>query len=88
MRNKKQKLRTENWMKNDISERLYNFALKIVMLVRRLPKELVAFEIGRQLVRAGTSIAANHEEAKGAFSRDDFIYKISIAFKEAKETCI
>jgi len=75
-------------MKNDISERLYNFALKIVMLVRRLPKELVAFEIGRQLVRAGTSIAANHEEAKGAFSRDDFIYKISIAFKEAKETCI
>jgi len=75
-------------MKNDISERLYNFALKIVMLVRRLPKELVAFGIGRQLVRAGTSIAANHEEAKGAFSRDDFIYKISIAFKEAKETCI
>lgn len=75
-------------MKNDISERLYNFALSIVLLVRKLPKELAAYEIGRQLVKSGTSIAANHEEAKGAFSRDDFIYKISVAFKEARETSI
>jgi len=57
-----------------------------VLLVRKLPKELASYEIGRQLVRSGTSIAANYEEAKGGFSRDDFIYKINTAFKEAKET--
>ena len=70
----------------DLKDRLYNFALKIVLLVRNLPKEIAAYEIGRQLVIARTSIAANYEEAKGAFSKDDFIYKISIAFKEARET--
>jgi four helix bundle protein len=70
----------------DLKDRLYDFALKIVLLVKNLPKEIAAYEIGRQLVKAGTSIAANYEEAKGAFSKEDFIYKISIAFKEARET--
>ena len=70
----------------DLNKRLYNFALRIVLLVRSLPRELAAYEIGRQLLKAGTSIAANHEEAKGGFSREDFIYKLNIAFKEAKET--
>lgn len=72
----------------NLGKRLYNFALAIVMLVRNLPKEVAAYEIGRQLVKAGTSIVANYEEAKGGFSRDDFIYKISVAFKEARETNI
>lgn len=58
------------------------------MLVRNLPKEVAAYEIGRQLVKAGTSIVANYEEAKGGFSREDFIYKINVAFKEARETNI
>ena len=40
----------------------------------------------RTLHRAGTSIAANYEEAKGAFSKEDFTYKIGISFKEARET--
>ncbi len=72
----------------NLSERLYNFALWIVSLVRSLPKEVAAYEIGRQLVRSGTSIIANHEEARGGFSKDDFIYKINLAFKEARETNI
>ena len=55
-------------------------------MVRRLPKEMAAYEVGRQLLRSGTSIAANYEEARGAFSREDFAYKISIAFKEARES--
>ena len=70
----------------DLNDRFYNFALKIVFLVRKLPREVATYEIGRQLVKAGTSIAANYEEARGAFSKEDFIYKISIAFKEARET--
>ena len=70
----------------DLDKRLYDFALKIVNLVRMLPKETAGWELGKQLLKAGTSIVANYEEAKGAFSRNDFIYKISISFKEARET--
>ncbi|HAJ57173.1 MAG TPA: four helix bundle protein [Candidatus Omnitrophica bacterium] len=70
----------------DIVERTYRFALQIVRLVRSLPKEIVGYELGRQLLRSGTSIAANIEEAQGAFSKDDFIYKMQISFKEARET--
>ena len=72
--------------KKDLSERLYNFGLKIVKLVRQLPREMAAQEIGRQLLRAGTSAAANYEEATVAFSKEDFTYKISISFKEMKES--
>lgn len=74
--------------KTDLSTRLYDFALRVILLVRKLPKETAAYEIGRQMVRSGTSIVANYEEAKGGFSRDDFIYKINTAFKEARETSI
>ena len=73
-------------MERDLEKRLYDFSLKIVKLVRMLPKEMVAQEIGKQLLRAGTSIAANYEEARGAFSREDFAYKISLSFKESRET--
>jgi len=69
-----------------LKERFYEFALRIVKFVRMLPREMATYEIGRQLLNAGTSIASNYEEATGAFSREDFTYKISIAFKEAKET--
>ncbi|MEW6409432.1 MAG: four helix bundle protein [Nitrospirota bacterium] len=69
-----------------LRQRFYEFALLIIKFVRNLPKEMVAYEIGKQLLRSGTSIATNYEEATGAFSKDDFIYKISVAFKEAKET--
>lgn len=54
--------------KVDILERTYKFALRIVKLVRRLPKETAGFELGRQLIKSGTSIAANVEEAQSAFS--------------------
>ena len=70
----------------ELKDRLYSFALQVIRLVRSLPKETAGFEIGKQLVRSGTSIAANYEEATSGFSREDFIYKISISFKEAKET--
>jgi four helix bundle protein len=70
----------------ELRKRFYEFALEIVKFVRKLPKEMVAHEIGRQLINSGPSIAANYEEATGAFSKEDFIYKLSIAFKEAKET--
>ena len=71
--------------KIDIDQRTYGFALRIVKLTKKLPRETAGFEIGKQLLRSGTSIAANVEEAQGAFSKDDFAYKINIALKEARE---
>lgn len=70
----------------ELRKRFYEFALEIVKFVRKLPKEMVAYEIGKQLINSGPSIAANYEEATGGFSKEDFIYKVNIAFKEAKET--
>jgi four helix bundle protein len=71
--------------KKDIIERSYNFALRIVKFVRTFPKETAGFVLGRQLLSSGTSVAANIEEAQGAFSKDDFIYKMQTAFKEGLE---
>lgn len=70
----------------DLDERVYDFVLRVIKLVRSLPKETVGREMGRQLLRAGTSIAANVEEAHGGFSKSDFTFKMNIAFKEARET--
>ena len=70
----------------ELRERFYAFALEIVKFVRKLPKEMAAYEIGRQLIKSGSSIPANYEEATGAFSKEDFTYKVSLAFKEARET--
>lgn len=70
----------------ELRKRFYEFALEIVIFVRTLAKEMTVYEIGKQLLRAGSSVAANYEEATGAFSKEDFVYKISLAFKEAKET--
>jgi len=75
-------------MKNNkqIKERSYEFSISIIKLIIALPKDTAGFVLGRQLVKSGTSIGANVEEAIGAFSKDDFIFKMNIALKEARET--
>jgi len=70
----------------DIQQRTFEFAKQIVLLVDRLPRTLAATEIGRQMLRSGTSVGANVQEADAAESRSDFIHKVSIALKEARET--
>jgi four helix bundle protein len=69
-----------------IQPRTFEFAKRIVKLVDRLPRTLAAAEIGRQMLRSGTSVGANMQEADAAESRSDFIHKVSIALKEARET--
>lgn len=73
-------------MKPDILQRSFDFGVAVIRLVRRLPKETVSYVLGRQLVRSGTSIAANIEEAQSGVSRADFSNKMGIALKEARET--
>lgn len=70
----------------ELRERLYAFALRVVELVKSLSKNWIACELGRQLLKSGTSVAANYEEACAAFSKGDFTYKISTSLKEARES--
>jgi len=71
----------------DIKERTFLFALEAVRLCRRLEKQFDVYRtLGRQLLRSGTSIGANVEEAQAGQSRADFISKYAIALKEARET--
>jgi len=74
-------------LKNDICERTFVFAVRVVKLCQFLDKQAgVGRTLGKQLIRSGTSIGANVEEAQGGQSRADFLSKISIACKEARET--
>ena len=71
---------------NIILEKSYAFGLRIVKLYIHLRKEKVERELLLQLLRSGTSTGANIEEAEGAQSKSDFIHKVSISYKEARET--
>ena len=64
----------------------YQLALKLVQVAKALQQEHREFVLSRQLLRSGTSIGANVEEATAAQSKKDFIAKMAIASKEARET--
>jgi four helix bundle protein len=70
---------------NTIQIKSYEFALGIIALYRKLGNSN-EFVLSKQLLRSGTSIGANVEEALAGQSRVDFISKMSIASKEARET--
>jgi len=71
--------------KRDIQERAFVFGVWVVNLVNRLPRTIAGNAIGQQLIRAGTAVGANMEEAHAAESKRDFIHKTGIALKEARE---
>jgi len=71
----------------DIQERAFDFACEIVRLQKELTRiGMVDRALIHQLLRSGTSVGANLEEATGGQSKADFISKCSIALKEARET--
>jgi four helix bundle protein len=71
---------------NPIQTKSYAFSLRIVKLYRYLFDEKKEFVLSKQIVRSGTSIGANVEEAVGGQSCKDFLSKMSIAYKEVRET--
>jgi four helix bundle protein len=71
---------------DDLSERFLDFAARIVKLVTAVPKNQAARHIAGQILRSGRSIGSNYEEARGAESRADFIHRLSISWKEARES--
>ena len=71
----------------EISERAFEFAVRVVKLCQKLDEQPgVSRTLANQLLRSGTSIGANLEESKGGQSRADFLSKVSISLKEARET--
>jgi four helix bundle protein len=71
---------------NVIQEKSYNFAVRIVKVYQHLCNEKSEYVLSKQLLRSGTSIGANVEEAIGGQTDKDFFAKLSIAYKEARET--
>jgi len=71
---------------NLIQTKSYNFAIRIVKLYKFLIEKRKEFVLSKQVLRSGTSIGANVEEAISALSKADFVARMGIAFKEARET--
>jgi four helix bundle protein len=72
--------------KKNIKERSFDFAVRVIKFVQKLPKNQASNRIGGQLLDAATSIGANVEEATGGFSKKDFTYKMGVGLKEARES--
>jgi four helix bundle protein len=70
----------------DLEDRTLAFTIKVRDYIKRLPKILTNIEIGKQLFRSAGSVGANYIEANEALSRKDFVMRIKICRKEAKES--
>lgn len=72
--------------KQEMLSRTKRYAIRIIKLVAALPKNMVAQELGRQLLRSGTSVGANYRAAHRARSTAEFIAKMGIVEEEADES--
>ena len=70
----------------DLENRTLRFAKQVRDFIKQLPKNSASFEDGKQVIRSSGSIGANYIEANGALGKKDFLMRIRIARKEAKET--
>ncbi|WP_161890412.1 four helix bundle protein [Pontibacter russatus] len=72
--------------KSIVAAKSCDFAVRIVKMYQHLSADKEEFILPRQVLRSGTSVGANVQEATGGQSTSDFIHKLSIARKEARET--
>jgi len=77
--------KTHNSKPYDLGDRTFRFSKMVRNYVNALPKTLGNIEDGRQLIKASGSVGANYIEAEEALSRKDFVMRIKISRKEAKE---
>src|SRR5437667_7480475 len=75
-----------NGKQNIIQQKSYSFALRMIKLYQFLAQDKEEFVISKQILRSGTSIGANIEEAIGGQTKKDFFLKITLSYKEARET--
>jgi four helix bundle protein len=88
IRNPKQILMSEtrNPKRYDLEERTLEFSKRVIKFCKGLPRTVINDEIGKQLIRASTSVGANYIEANESLSKKDFLTRIKICRKEAKES--
>ena len=72
--------------KNEFKKRLYNWVLRLIKFIDKLPKDSVCNIIGEQVLRSGTSILANYIEANSASSKRDFINFFTYSLRSANES--
>jgi len=72
--------------KNEFKKRLYNWVLRLIKFIDKLPKDSICSVMGKQLMRSGTSILANYIEANSASSKKDFINFFTHSLKSANES--
>lgn len=70
----------------DLEERLLDYAVRIIRVTASMKRSSDGLNIGEQLLRSGSSPFGNHGEAEGAESRDDFVHKLRVGFKELRES--
>ncbi len=70
----------------DLEDRTFEFARAVRTFVKQLPKHTANFEDGKQIIRSSGSVGANYIEANESLSKKDFIFRIKICRKEAKES--
>ena len=70
----------------DLEERTFQFAKAVRLFVKTLPNTIANLEDGRQVIKASGSVGANYREANEALSKKDFVMRIKICRKEAKES--
>ncbi len=70
----------------DLEERTFQFSKNVRLFVKTLPKTIANIEDGKQVIRASGSVGANYIEANEALSKKDFVMRIKISRKEAKES--
>jgi four helix bundle protein len=73
--------------KLELDKRTALLAQKVKDYVDKLPRKITNIEISRQLMRSAGSVGANYIEANEALSKKDFLFRIKICWKEAKESC-
>jgi four helix bundle protein len=71
---------------NVVLVKTYNFSVRIVKMYQHIATQKKEYVLSKQILRSGTSIGANVEEAISGISKADFKAKMSIAYKEARET--
>ena len=79
------KIQTNNRI-YDLEDRTYEFAKDVKLLIKKIPRNISNIEYGKQLIRSSGSVAANYIEANESLSKKDFIMRIKICRKEAKES--
>jgi len=79
-------LKTQNDKPYDLEERTFKFAKRAIVYFKILPRNISNLEISKQGIRSSGSVGANFIEANEALSRKDFVMRVKICRKEAKET--